>query len=337
VAKESRPRPLIADEVQFGRSPIPDWWPVDPGAGGNTYPWGTLQRYGDHLADSVTVGYPVSAPSQRRLAMSPGQLGTSAPEVTGSGSGLQWWDAGTEELTGGLLALAGLSIARLSLEELLTRVASLAVQAIPGADGAGLTLLEAGRRDTITGTAPLAREMHDIQDRIGEGPCISAAATGQSMRSGSLTGDPRWPRFGPRAGRLGVQSVLSLPLLTPDGVLGAVNVYAHSKWVFDDRAEQLGQLFAVPAAVPVQNAQILAQTRRTADNLQAALVTRAVIDQAIGIIISRTGISADDAFDRIRGRSQQEHLKVYAVATQIVEDAARRARTRSRQQHPRRP
>jgi GAF domain-containing protein len=267
--------------------------------------------------------------------MSPGQPGISAPEVTGHESGSEWMDADTEDLTGSLLALAGLSTARLSLEDLLTRVASFAVQAIPGADGAGLTLLEADRSDTIVKSAPFVREIDDIQYRIGEGPCISAAATGQTMRSGSLSGDPRWPRFGPRAGRLGVHSVLSLPLLTADGVLGAMNVYAHRKDAFDDRAEQIGQLFAVPAAIAVQNAQTLAQTKRTADNLQAALVNRAVIDQAIGIVISRTGITAGEAFDRIRVVSQQEHIKVSAVATRIVEEAARRAR--ARHQHPGRP
>ena len=69
------------------------------------------------------------------------------------------------------------------------------------------------------------------------------------MRSGSLGGEPRWPRFGPRAGRLGVHSVLSLPLLTPDGVFGAMNGYAHGKDAFDEPAAQVGELFAVPAAI----------------------------------------------------------------------------------------
>jgi GAF domain-containing protein len=234
--------------------------------------------------------------------MDPGQPGSPAAEVTANSSGSQWQEADTEDLTGSLLALAGLSTARLSLEDLLTRVASLAVQAIPGADGAGLTLLEADRSDTIVKSAPFVRQIDDIQYRTGEGPCISAAATGQTMRSGSLGGDPRWPRFGPRASRLGVHSVLSLPLLTADGVLGAMDVYAHPKHVFDERAEQIGQLFAVPAVIAVQNAQILAQTQRLADNLQGALVNRAVIDQAIGIIISRTGLSADAYPGRPRNR-----------------------------------
>jgi GAF domain-containing protein len=233
-----------------------------------------------------------------------------------------------DDLTDSLMALAGLSSARLGLEDLLTRVASFAVQAIPGADGAGLTLLEHDRPATIVKSEAFVREIDDIQYSIDEGPCISAAKTGQTMRSGSLSGDPRWPRFGPRAGRLGVHSVLSLPLLTPEGVLGAMNVYAHEKDTFDERAERVGQLFAVPAAIAVQNAQILSQTQRLAANLHAALTNRAVIDQAIGIIISRTGLSPEAAFKRISTLSQNNHIKVSAVATSIVEEAARRARSR---------
>ena len=117
-----------------------------------------------------------------------------------------------DDLAASLAALSRLSSGRLSLEDLLTQVATFAVQAIPGADGAGLTLIEADRADTIVKSAPFVREVDDIQYGLGEGPCISAAATGQTMRSGSLGGDRRWPRFGARVGRLGVHSVLSLPL-----------------------------------------------------------------------------------------------------------------------------
>ena len=63
-----------------------------------------------------------------------------------------------------------------------------------------------------------------------------------------------------RAGRrLGVHSAVSLPLITPDGVIGAMNVYARAKYAFDDRAAELGEIFAVPAAIAVQNAHVLAQ------------------------------------------------------------------------------
>ena len=232
------------------------------------------------------------------------------------------------DLAQSLAALSRLSSGRLSLEDLLTRVATFAVRAIPGADGAGLTLIEEDRADTIVKSAPFVREIDDIQYGLGEGPCISAAESGQTMRSGSLGGDLRWPRFGARVGRLGVHSVLSLPLISDDTVVGAMNVYAHAPNSFDERSARLGELFAVPAAIAVQNAQILAQTQRLAANLQAALTNRAVIDQAIGIMMSRAGVSSDDAFARLRKLSQQEHLKVAAVAAGIVQEAVRRARAR---------
>ena len=73
--------------------------------------------------------------------------------------------------------------------------------------------------------------------------------------------------------------MVSLPLLTPDGVVGAMNVYAHGRDAFDDRAAQIGELFAVPAAIAVQNAQVLAEAKRLAASLQAALTAQSVIDR----------------------------------------------------------
>jgi GAF domain-containing protein len=233
------------------------------------------------------------------------------------------------DLTESVFALSSLSAARLSLEDLLTRVANFAVNAIPGAEGAGLTLNEQGRSDTVVASAQFVQDVDDIQYGINEGPCITAAATGETVRSGSLSADRRWPKFGQRVGRLGVHSVLSLPLITDDIVVGAMNMFARGKHAFDERAERVGEFFAVPAAIAVQNAQILAQTKRLSENLQQALVNRAVIDQAIGIIISRTGLTTDEAFERLRTRSQKEHLKVSAVAVSVVDAAARRARARS--------
>lgn len=237
-------------------------------------------------------------------------------------------DEDDDDLAMSLADLSRLSTGRMSLEDLLTQVATFAVRAIPGADGAGLTLIEADRADTIVMSEPFVEELDAIQYGLNEGPCISAAATGVTMRSGSLGGDSRWPRFGPRVGRLGVHSVLSLPLMTPDGVVGAMNVYAHPKNAFDERSERIGELFATPAAIAVQNAQILAQTARLASRLEAAMTSRAVIERAIGILMSRSGVTAEEAFDRLRQRSQAEHLKLTAVAASIVDEAVRRARAR---------
>ena len=232
------------------------------------------------------------------------------------------------DLRSSLAGLSQLATGRLELADVLTRVAEFAVRAIPNADGAGLTLLEDQRRDTIVASAPFVVEVDAIQYGIGEGPCITAASGGVTMRSGDLSVDPQWPRFGPRVGRLGVHSALSLPLMTPDGVVGAMNVYAHERDAFDERAVILGELFAVPAAIAVQNAQVLAQAKRLALQLKAALIHRAVIDQALGILMSRAGCSSEEAFDRLRRVSQTENVKLHDVAEGTVADAIRRARAR---------
>jgi GAF domain-containing protein len=238
--------------------------------------------------------------------------------------------AGDADLRDSLAGLSRLAMGegQEGLEDLLRHIAAYAVQAIPGADGAGLTLLEADRLDTIVASADFVREVDAIQYGIGEGPCITAAAERRTVHSGSLGGEQLWPRFGPRVGRLGVHSVLSLPLLVGTHVLGAMNVYAHAKDAFDERSVQLGELFSVPAAISVQNAQALAQARRLAAHLQAALTSRSVIDQALGIVMSRSGISAAEAFDRLRTMSQTENRKLAEVAQHVVDEAVRSARAR---------
>jgi GAF domain-containing protein len=241
-------------------------------------------------------------------------------------------DEGLRESLAGLSRLAS---DRLPLEDLLTQVATYAVRAIPGADGAGLTLLEQERADTLVATAPFVTEVDDIQYGLDQGPCISAAREGRTVLSGSLGGDPRWPRFGGRVARLGVHSVVSLPLITPDGVVGAMNVYAHGKNIFDDRAAELGQIFAIPAAIAVHNAHVLAQTRRLANQLQSALELRGIIDRAVGILMSRSGSTDHEALERLRSLSQQEHRKLAEVARRIVDEAVARARARNRQSRER--
>jgi ANTAR domain-containing protein len=129
-------------------------------------------------------------------------------------------------------------------------------------------------------------------------------------------------------GKLGVHSALSLPMLLPDQGVGATNVYAYGKNVFDQHSAEFGELFAKPAAVAVHNAQILADTLSLTAQLQTALSTRPVIDQAIGLIRGSTGRSAEDAFVELRALSQSEHRKLADVAQHIVDGAVRRARTR---------
>ncbi|MDT4918063.1 MAG: hypothetical protein QOH89_2763 [Pseudonocardiales bacterium] len=237
------------------------------------------------------------------------------------------------DLQTGLAGLATLVTDSLGLDELLTRVASFAMHAIPGAEGAGVTLLRVDgpehRVEALAASHPFVEVIDEIQYvTVQEGPCITAALERRTVRSGSLGGEKMWPHFGPRVGRLGVHSALSLPLLLPDQVIGAINVYAHGKDVFDEHAAHLGELFAAPAAVAVHNAQVLRRAQTLAAQLQKALSTRPVIDQAIGLLRGRTGATSDEAFARLREISQREQTKLADVAQRTVDEAVRRARAR---------
>jgi GAF domain-containing protein len=246
---------------------------------------------------------------------------------------LEQASADAADLQAGLSQLAALVAGTLGLDELLLRVATAAARAIPGADGAGVTLLridgEGNRVEALAASQPFVRDIDEIQYvTLNEGPCITAALERRTVRSGSLGGERMWPRFGPRVGRMGVHSALSLPLLLPGQVIGAINVYARGKDVFSDHAAELGELFAAPAAVAVHNAQILTQALALTVQLQTALSSRPVIDQAIGLLRGRSGSSAEEAFERLRALSQKDHTTLANVAQHIVEDAVRRARAR---------
>ncbi len=231
-------------------------------------------------------------------------------------------------LMSGLAGLSAMVAGAGTLESVLTEVANFAVQATPGADGAGVTVVEAGRPDTLAASAQFVSNVDAIQYRLGEGPCISAVATGATMASPDVADDAAWPEFGPLAADAGVRSVISFPLLVNGDVFGSLNVYAHHVAAFQGSSRQFGERFAGPAAVAIHNARVLEAARRTTERLEAALTSRAIIDRAIGIIQSRSGASAEDAFVRLRIMSQHEHVKLAVVAENLVNAAVRRAQAR---------
>lgn len=237
-------------------------------------------------------------------------------------------------LAASLAGLCGLLSGHQALEDTLVRIAAFAVRAIPGADGAGLTLLETDRPQTLVATADFVRAVDDVQYGLGEGPCVSAVAESRTFTSGNLGGEQQWPRFGPRVGRLGVHSALSLPLQLPGRVVGALNVYARGKDAFGQDAVRMGEQFAPQAAVSAFNAQMLAQAERVVGQLQEALTSRAEIDQAVGVLMSRSGATAQESFASLRRMSQSRYMKLADVAHELVREARRRARARHAQPGP---
>jgi GAF domain-containing protein len=242
-------------------------------------------------------------------------------------------EADEDDLNAGLIGLAGIVAGGRGVVDLLSDVAEFAAQAIPGVDGTGVTLVHTShgtpQPEAWAATAQFVRDIDAVQyETLHEGPCITCMQSRRPTVSGSLGSDRRWPHFGGRVARMGVHSVLALPLLIGDQVIGTINSYSHERDAFADHAVQLGTQFAGPAAVSVYNAQLLTQARDRAEQLQRALGSRTVIDQAIGIMRSRSGGSAEDAFDRLTRISQAENVKLRVVAERLVAEAVNRARAR---------
>ena len=242
-------------------------------------------------------------------------------------------EADDVDLQAGLSGVASIVAGGRGVIDVLHDVAQFAVQAIPGVDGAGVTMAESStgtvQIQAWAVTADFVREIDTVQyHQLREGPCITCMHSRRPAISGSLGSDARWPRFGGRVARMGVHSALSMPLLVGNQVIGAINAYAHSRDAFSEHAVQLAMQFAGPAAVSVCNARLLSDARERTERLQQALVSRTVIDQAIGIIRARTGVGAEEAFDRLIRISQSENVKLRDVAERLVEEAVRRARAR---------
>lgn len=260
----------------------------------------------------------------------PGRNPPWAPELSAT-----QLEADEAELYAGLRKVAGIVAGAQGVIDLLADVAEFAVQAIPGADDVSVSLVDPRNHkpsvQTWAATAILVQEIDTAQyEELNEGPCITCMETRRPTVSGSLGSDSRWPHFGGRAARMHVHSALSLPLIVGEQVIGSINAYAKKRDAFADHAVQLASQFARPAAISVYNAQLLASAQERTARLQRALDSRSVIDQAIGIVRSRSGGSADEAFDRLAQISQNENIKLHAVAERLVEEAVKRARARHR-------
>ena len=211
-----------------------------------------------------------------------------------------------------------------SIADTLTRVAVLAVEAVPPAMFAGITMMVDGRVTTQTFTDPTCPEIDQAQYDSGHGPCLDAFRTGSAVVVESLEHDDRYPEFAAAAMAHGVRSTLSLPLLSGESSVGALNFYAGADRAFGETEAQVGGLFAAQATVVLVNAQAYWGARLQSEHLEQALVGREVIDMAKGIIMNAIGCGPDEAFDTLVKQSQQENRKLRDVAADIVARAQRR-------------
>jgi len=203
------------------------------------------------------------------------------------------------------------------LDATLTRVAQLAVRELPECAMAGVTLLRGHKPVTAAFTDVEAPEIDGAQYESGKGPCLDAFRDGIVYRIEDTRHEDRWPEFAAAARGHGILSTLSLPLSVSEDALGALNLYSRHPQSFRDAEVPL--LFASHASVVLANSQAYWAAHALSAQLETALTSRAVIDQAKGVLMMRHGCTADEAFQRLAEESQHSNVKLRDVASAIVE------------------
>jgi GAF domain-containing protein len=224
---------------------------------------------------------------------------------------------------GAVSALTQYFVGNQTLSESLHQVSELATVALPQTDHVGITMMVDGKLTTSIFTHPEVPEIDQAQYRTGEGPCVDAYKEGVPYIIESTREPGRWQAFRDSAERHGVLSTLSLPMVTHDGTIGAMNLYAESENAYESDDERVGLLFASQAAFLLANAQAYWDARTLSENLEQAMESRATIEQAKGIIMSSMGRSADEAMQVLIRQSQDQNIKLRELAAELVRNASR--------------
>jgi GAF domain-containing protein len=216
--------------------------------------------------------------------------------------------------------LGRLSLRELSMDRLLQTVAGLTKTVMPGNPEASVLLLVKDRPTTVVSTGDLATDLDERQYERGHGPCLHAARTGEVTEIHDTRADDRWPDYTPRAVEHGNLSSLSIPLAIDreQQVTGALNIYARRPDAFDEDSRSVATRFGPYAAVAAGNLYAYQSARDMADNLQTALESRAVIDQAKGILMERHRLTADQAFQWLAQASMHSNRKLRDIADALV-------------------
>jgi GAF domain-containing protein len=221
-----------------------------------------------------------------------------------------------------LQALSQFVVSKTSMGDTLLRVSQITTEALPAADMAGISMLgDDGRPTTGIFTDDEAPEIDSAQYESGRGPCLDSWRTRSVIRLDDIeSAKATYPEFADAAKAHGVLSTLSLPLVAGDDGVGALNLYARVASGFTKDDEETGTMLAAAAAIVLVNASAYWQASQLSEQLTHAMRSRAVIEQAKGILMARSPhLSADDAFDLLRKASQRENVKLRDIAQRIVD------------------
>jgi transcriptional regulator with GAF, ATPase, and Fis domain len=201
-------------------------------------------------------------------------------------------------------------------DDSMSRITATARHAIGGCDSASVSLLTKDGPITRGATDAIASAGDQIQYQTGEGPCLDAAMEERWIYTPNVGIDPRWPRSAAQIGaELGVGSMFSCRMTldaAPNKTLGGLNLYAMTPEAFSSQDQLLAILLSSLGAVVLDSA-------RQQEQLRAAIATRQVIGEAIGILRAQSNLNSEQAFQLLSRASQRTNVKLRDLAQQITE------------------
>ena len=210
----------------------------------------------------------------------------------------------------------------MSLGDTLLRVAEITTETFPAATMAGIAMVdEYGRVETGVYTDPESPELDANQYESGRGPCLDAWRERRIVRIDDMkAAKVDYPEFAGAALEHGVLSTISFPMVAGGNGIGALNLYARQEYGFAGDDESMGMELTAAASVVLANASAYWTAVELGEGLSEAMRSRAVIEQAKGILMARSAdLDADGAFDLLRKASQRENIKLRDVAQRIVD------------------
>jgi GAF domain-containing protein len=208
--------------------------------------------------------------------------------------------------------------ARYDLETALSELTE-SVTAVLGLSGSGVTMAEDGRLRFVTAVSQASGELERSQEQHQAGPCRDAYEAGEVVRVTDVRKESaRWPEFSAAATRLAVAGVAGIPMRLADRIIGALNLYSPEPREWTDGDIAVAAVLADVATSYVVNASKLRQQEQLSEQLQEALESRVVIEQAKGITAYKNAISVDQAYQRMRGHARRNNASLRMVAEAIV-------------------
>ena len=200
----------------------------------------------------------------------------------------------------------------------LQQLADLATRTGSSRTSCGVTVRMDEHPLTVASSDDLATRVDEVQYASGVGPCLQSMDTGEVIDVPSFVDEDRWDEFRMAAIANGLQSSLSTPILVGSQPVGAINLYSQAPGSFSEQDRRSATMFAAQASGCLAVAHRMARHVELTTHLQAALASRSVIDQAIGIMMAQNKCHSDAAFDVLRRASQHRNVKLRQVAADIV-------------------